>query len=222
MLGAIIGDTVGSVYEFNNTKDYHFRLFYSQSIYTDDSVMTMAVAEWLLKDKDHSLQGLEDAMVRYAEEFPCPMGGYGGGFYRWLFCPEQLHFFDYEAEGPTYKSKTGRHPYGSFGNGSAGVDRLPGFHRLRRRHPQGCLLRRRLRHPSLHHRRCSRGLLQGHPRDPLRPRPGQTPRPLPPNPPGIPRPHLVLKNGRHRMMSAVCMAEAWTAYCSSISCMCCT
>lgn len=119
MLGAIIGDTVGSVYEFNNTKDYHFRLLFSESDYTDDSVMTMAVAEWLLKDKDHSLQGLEDAMVRYAEEFPCPMGGYGGGFYCWLFRPEQLHFFDYEAEGPTYISKTGRHPYGSFGNGSA-------------------------------------------------------------------------------------------------------
>ena len=44
MLGAIIGDTVGSVYEFNNTKDYNFTLFMGESGYTDDSIMTMAVA----------------------------------------------------------------------------------------------------------------------------------------------------------------------------------
>lgn len=43
MLGAITGDTVGSAYEFCNTKDYDFRLFLSESAYTDDSVMTMAV-----------------------------------------------------------------------------------------------------------------------------------------------------------------------------------
>lgn len=119
MLGAIIGDTVGSVYEFNNTKDYHFRLFYSQSNYTDDSIMTMAVAQWLLEDGNHSLQGLEDTMVRFGKEFPCPMGGYGGGFSVWLLHPERLYRFDYDAEGPTYISKTGRHPYGSYGNGSA-------------------------------------------------------------------------------------------------------
>ena len=119
MLGAIIGDTVGSVYEFNNTKDYHFRLFYSQSNYTDDSIMTMAVAQWLLEDEDHSLQGLEDTMVRFGKEFPCPMGGYGGGFSVWLLHPERLYRFDYDADGPTYQSKTGRHPDGSYGNGSA-------------------------------------------------------------------------------------------------------
>ena len=53
MLGAIIGDTVGSIYEFYNTKDYNFALFNSQSGYTDDSIMTMAVAYWLLKDPKH-------------------------------------------------------------------------------------------------------------------------------------------------------------------------
>ena len=41
MLGAIVGDTVGSIYEFNNTKDYNFEMFTDRSGYTDDSIMTM-------------------------------------------------------------------------------------------------------------------------------------------------------------------------------------
>ena len=115
MLGAIIGDTVGSAYEFHNTKDYDFTLFLGNSAYTDDSVMTMAVAYWLLKDKGYSYQGLEDAMLLFGNNCPCPMGGYGGGFYRWLFQPDALKRY-----GATpYESKTGRHPYGSWGNGSA-------------------------------------------------------------------------------------------------------
>ena len=77
MLGAIIGDTVGSVYEFNNTKDYNFTLFMGENGYTDDSIMTMAVAWWLLHDKELSYQGLEDAMVTFGQKCPCPMGGYG-------------------------------------------------------------------------------------------------------------------------------------------------
>ena len=60
MLGALIGDTVGSIYEFCNTKEYDFRLFTSESGYTDDSVMTMAVAYWLLSDTEHTYQKLED------------------------------------------------------------------------------------------------------------------------------------------------------------------
>lgn len=119
MLGAIIGDTVGSIYEFANTKDYNFTLFNSESAYTDDSVMTMAVAYWLLKDKKHSYQGLEDSMVMFGENFPCPMGGYGGGFHVWLFNPEGLYNFDSRYGEAPYKSSTGRHPYGSWGNGSA-------------------------------------------------------------------------------------------------------
>ena len=119
MLGAIIGDTVGSAYEFHNTKDYNFKLFPGNSAYTDDSVMTMAVAYWLLKDKEHSYQGLEDMMVMFAEKYPCPMGGYGGGFYTWLFEPEGLYSFDDRYGSAPYESKTGRHPYGSWGNGSA-------------------------------------------------------------------------------------------------------
>ena len=119
MLGAIIGDTVGSVYEFHNTKEYNFPLFQKRSNYTDDSVMTMAVAHWLLNDPEHSYQGLEDSMVQFGKQFPCPMGGYGGGFRRWLSTPERLRSFDAEYGESPYESTTGRHPYGSFGNGSA-------------------------------------------------------------------------------------------------------
>ena len=119
MLGAIIGDTVGSSYEFNNTKDYNFNLFLSESSYTDDSIMTVAVAYWLLHDKKHSYQGLEDAMVMFGERFPCPMGGYGNGFYRWLFSPDTMCGYDTAYAKGNYQSKTGRHPYGSWGNGSA-------------------------------------------------------------------------------------------------------
>ena len=119
MLGAIIGDTVGSAYEFQNTKDYNFEFFTSESAYTDDSVMTMAVANWLLQDKEHTFQGLEDSMVFFAEKCPCPMGGYGTGFYYWLFHPTGLSPFDDQNGTSPYRSKTGRHPYGSFGNGAA-------------------------------------------------------------------------------------------------------
>ena len=119
MLGAIIGDTVGSVYEFHNTKDYWFELFQERSSYTDDSIMTMAVAYWLLKDKEHSYQGLEDIMVEFGHKCPCPMGGYGGGFRCWLFHPSELYAFDDQYGVSPYDSKTGRHPYGSYGNGSA-------------------------------------------------------------------------------------------------------
>ena len=115
MLGAIIGDTVGSHYEFHNTKDYNFEMFADRSSYTDDSVMTMAVAHWLLSDPQQSYQGLEDAMVEFGEKFPCPMGDYGGLFYQWLFAPEG----EWRDCGTPYESLTGRRPYGSWGNGSA-------------------------------------------------------------------------------------------------------
>ena len=113
MLGAIIGDTVGSVYEFNNTKDVNFQLFCSRSSYTDDSLMSLAVAKWLTVDRLFSHKVLEDIMVEIAMEYPCPMGGYGGGFYRWLFASEMLE--DYEND--TRSSE--RKPYNSWGNGSA-------------------------------------------------------------------------------------------------------
>ena len=106
MLGAIIGDIVGSVYEFNNIKTTKFPLFDPRCNYTDDSVMTMAVADWLLTDPQHGMDTLETSFLNFAQKYPCPMGGYGPGFYRWLFEPETF------VEGK-------RHPYHSFGNGAA-------------------------------------------------------------------------------------------------------
>ncbi len=114
MFGAIIGDTVGSVYEFNNIKTMNFPLFSAESNYTDDSIMTMAVADWLLKDPTHGMDTLEASFINFARKYPCPMGGYGGGFNRWLFFPEELG--DYESR--DFKPGT-RHPYNSWGNGSA-------------------------------------------------------------------------------------------------------
>ena len=48
ILGAIAGDIIGSIYEFNSTKNYDFLLFSDSSTYTDDTVMTVANADWLL------------------------------------------------------------------------------------------------------------------------------------------------------------------------------
>lgn len=101
MLGAIIGDTVGSVYEFNNVKRTDFQFFSPESNYTDDTVMSMAVADWLLRDAVHDTKELELSMVTFAKKYPCPMGGYGRSFFRWLF------------------SHNERAPYNSWGNGSA-------------------------------------------------------------------------------------------------------
>lgn len=102
MLGALIGDTVGSIYEFNNIHTTDFPLFSPSSTFTDDSIMTMAVAEWLLADPHHTHSSLIEIMERYYEEYPDPMGGYGNSFRVWL-------------DTPTAQKK----PYNSFGNGSA-------------------------------------------------------------------------------------------------------
>ena len=123
MLGAIVGDTVGSIYEFNNTKDYNFEMFSPRSGYTDDSIMTMAVAFWLLKDPKHKYETLEEAMVMFAKNCPCPNGGYGEMFYIWLFMPWSLkeiypRAFDDDYE-PKYNSPMNRVAYNSWGNGSA-------------------------------------------------------------------------------------------------------
>ena len=114
MLGAIIGDTVGSVYEFHNIKTTDFPLFSPQCDYTDDSIMTIAVADWLLTDPQHGTDTLEASFLDFAKKYPCPMGGYGGGFHRWLFHPEALG--DYGSH--DFNPGT-RHPYNSFGNGAA-------------------------------------------------------------------------------------------------------
>lgn len=101
MLGAIIGDTVGSVFEFSNIKTTDFNLFSDESIYTDDSIMTIAVAQWLLEDKQNTEQKLIEKLVEFGNEYPCPSGGYGGRFGYWLHYPQE------------------RKPYNSWGNGSA-------------------------------------------------------------------------------------------------------
>lgn len=93
LLGAIAGDVIGSVYEFYSTKDYDFKLFCQQSRFTDDTVMTVANADWLLTG-----ESLSDIMQDYGNRYP--NAGYGAMFMKWL-----------KEENPQ--------PYGSFGNGSA-------------------------------------------------------------------------------------------------------
>lgn len=100
MLGAIIGDTAGSVYEFHNIKTTDFPFFKPECNYTDDSIMTVAVADWLLNNSDFSEEKLVQTLQKYGKEYPCPKGNYGPGFKKWL------------------KSKEPQ-PYGSWGNGSA-------------------------------------------------------------------------------------------------------
>ncbi len=97
MLGAIIGDIVGSVYEFNNTKDYNFHLLTPDSRFTDDTVMTLAVAKWLTEDGEHTHEYLVKCMQELGRKYP--WAGYGGKFKRWLI--------EREAK-----------PYNSWGNGS--------------------------------------------------------------------------------------------------------
>lgn len=98
MLGAIVGDIVGSVYEFRNIKTTDFELFRKgESRFTDDTVMTLAVAKWLLTDNEHSHAGLVRNMQELGRKYPDV--GYGGNFARWL-----------HHDSPK--------PYGSWGNGA--------------------------------------------------------------------------------------------------------
>lgn len=113
MLGAIIGDIVGSVYEFDNIKTTDFPLFSQRSTFTDDSIMTIAVAEWLITDHQHTHESLESIMLRYAEDHKSQMGGFGGRFGQWLFSPENM--IDYR----TGELAGKRVPYNSWGNGAA-------------------------------------------------------------------------------------------------------
>ena len=82
MLGAIVGDIVGSVYEFHNTKSMNFELFTPWSRFTDDSVMTLAVAKWLVEDETHTIHYLIYCMQELGNRYP--NGGYGGNFRTWL------------------------------------------------------------------------------------------------------------------------------------------
>jgi ADP-ribosylglycohydrolase len=76
MLGAITGDIVGSIYEFDNIKVTEFPLFTSQCSFTDDSVLTVALADAILHQKDYS-----ETMKLYFRSYPD--AGYGARFYQW-------------------------------------------------------------------------------------------------------------------------------------------
>ena len=103
MFGAILGDMIGAPFEFDRgkkTKD--FPMFSRESRFTDDTVMTIAVAEALMDSRglseEETKQALVDSMRKWGRKYP--HAGYGGRFRHWLW-----------AEDPQ--------PYGSFGNGSA-------------------------------------------------------------------------------------------------------
>ncbi|WP_254771710.1 ADP-ribosylglycohydrolase family protein [Xylanibacter ruminicola] len=95
MIGAIIGDIVGSRWEFNPTNDYNFEWLTDKNGFTDDTICTVAVADALLKGRNFGAS-IHDWCNRY----PHPMGSYGGRFAQWV------------------RSKNPQ-PYNSFGNGSA-------------------------------------------------------------------------------------------------------
>ena len=77
-----MGDIVGSPYEFYNTKSPSFELFTPQSSFTDDSVMTLAVAKWLVEDEAHTIHYLIYCMQELGNRYPT--AGYGGNFSTWL------------------------------------------------------------------------------------------------------------------------------------------
>ncbi len=93
MLGAIAGDIIGSVYEFNNVKTKDFPLFLPTSSYTDDTVLTIAVADAIINSRSY-MATFKEYYHRY------PYSGYGGRFQKWA----RSEFTE---------------PYNSFGNGSA-------------------------------------------------------------------------------------------------------
>lgn len=104
MYGAILGDIVGSPYEFdcNNYKAKDFPLFSQRSDFTDDTVMTLAAAKALLDTRGRDDAAIEAALVREMRRLgrAYPDRGYGARFSHWLY-----------ADAPQ--------PYHSYGNGSA-------------------------------------------------------------------------------------------------------
>ena len=95
MLGAIIGDVVGSRFEFHNTDQYNFELFTQENSYTDDTICTIAIADAINTGADYGSK-----LHEWCRKYPNPMGSYGGRFAQWV------------------ASDTPK-PYESFGNGSA-------------------------------------------------------------------------------------------------------
>lgn len=104
MYGAIIGDMVGSPFEFDRgTKTKKFELFSSRSHFTDDSVMTIAIGDALMKVGRHAtVEEIHEYVIQSMKEWgqKYPRAGYGAGFSQWL-------------------RKENAEPYNSYGNGSA-------------------------------------------------------------------------------------------------------
>ena len=107
MFGAFIGDIVGSKYEFDNIKTKQFPLFSEGCDYTDDSIMTVAMAEAILRCSRENRcteadfrDVLVQTMQQFGRKYPHPTGAYGGRFADWLY-------------------QKNPQPYNSYGNGSA-------------------------------------------------------------------------------------------------------
>ena len=100
LIGAVIGDIAGSIYEFNPHKSKDINLQNKDMEYTDDTIMTIAVADWILNDKKLTKKGLVTRMQQWGRKYPNPMGAYGGMFSQWLL-----------SNNPK--------PYNSWGNGAA-------------------------------------------------------------------------------------------------------
>ena len=101
MLGAIIGDIVGSRFEWNNIKTKEFEFLTYRCFPTDDSIMSLAVAQSIL-NCNGSYDSLSDEAIKSMQRVgrPYPDCGYGGSFRRWMY-----------SDNPK--------PYGSYGNGAA-------------------------------------------------------------------------------------------------------
>ena len=101
MIGAIIGDIVGSRFEWNNHRSKDFDLIPHQCFFTDDSIMSLAVCDALMRCRP-DFTSLGEQAVRSMQEIgrPYPNSGYGGSFYRWMYSDHPK-------------------PYNSFGNGAA-------------------------------------------------------------------------------------------------------
>ena len=95
MLGAIIGDIIGSRFEFGPAPKEDFELITDECSFTDDTICTIAIADAILNGKSYS-----DSLLYWCRRSPHPMGGYGRMFYQWFHQENAL-------------------PHASFGNGAA-------------------------------------------------------------------------------------------------------
>ena len=79
MIGAIIGDIVGSRFEFGAAPQQGFELFTPDCSYTDDTICTIAIADAVLNERDY-----QESLLDWCRRYPDPMGGYGRRFYQWI------------------------------------------------------------------------------------------------------------------------------------------